>query len=604
MRKHRILVIYAVAVVLVIVAGVFGTRPSARAIRAWQARRHAQDAFAFIDKQNWSDASAHAVAAYQLSPTEPQALRAVARFLSRTRQPEALEFWKQLRERHLLTTDDRRDEALIAIMAADNERAEAAVGELLSVKNPGPADWILAAQLAFQKNLPEDAKGYLEKIVIDPRATERQLYQASVLQFALAGDNQAERASAIARLKKIGAGKTAAPLDSLVALAKMILSVPLSPTQPQPNQATPPESNVAEPSSPSTPRAPPITSSDEILDLARALHNHPLASAQHKLLALDLRLRVDPKQRDAIVSRAIDEWKNAAPAGLVWLGSWLNAKGEFQKTLDTIPLSTAMQSRDLFIQHLDALAGVDRWSDVKQLLSSEKFPLDPVLEQMYLARSSGQLGEKTAAANSWQRALEVAAGDPAKLMTVAGYAEKNGSAEIAEAGYDGVATISPKTRAAQEGRLRLAQASHDTKKLHSVLSDMLALWPNDAAIQNDEAYTRLLLLPADALETKQETVAIEQLAEKLIKREPASMPHRTLLALARLRQGHPEGALTVYSDLRVSQGALTNSALTVHAAVLAATAHDEDAKTEAAQIKQEQLLPEERTLIESLLDQG
>jgi tetratricopeptide (TPR) repeat protein len=329
-----------------------------------------------------------------------------------------------------------------------------------------------------------------------------------------------------------------------------------------------------------------------------------LAKAQHKLIALDLRLRVDPKQRDIIVSRAINEWKDAAPADLIWLGSWLNAKGEFQKTLDTIPLSTAMRSRDLFLQHLDALAGLERWGDVKQLLSSEKFPLDPVVQQMYLARCSGQLGEKTATANSWQRALEAAAGDRAKLMALAGYAEKNGNVDIAGVAYDAAAQISPALRIAQQGRLRVAQARRDTRKLHQILTEMLALWPNDSAVQNDEAYTRLLLLPADAPETKHETVAIERLAESLIEREPASMPHRTLLALARLRQGRPEGALTVYSDLRVTQDALTNSSLTVHAAVLAATAHDEDAKTEAAQIKQEQLLPEERTLIESLLHQG
>jgi hypothetical protein len=38
----------------------------------------------------------------------------------------------------------------------------------------------------------------------------------------------------------------------------------------------------------------------------------------------------------------------------------------------------------------------------------------------------------------------------------------------------------------------------------------------------------------------------------------------------------------------------------VHAAILAATANLENAKTEAAQLKREQLLPEEQALVESL----
>src|SRR5207237_6873688 len=53
---------------------------------------------------------------------------------------------------------------------------------------------------------------------------------------------------------------------------------------------------------------------------------------------------------------------------------------------------------------------------------------------------------------------------------------------------------SPKLRAAWQGRLRLAQSSGGTRKIHAVLAGMLTIWPNDNAIQNDEAYMRLLLL--------------------------------------------------------------------------------------------------------------
>jgi hypothetical protein len=138
--------------------------------------------------------------------------------------------------------------------------------------------------------------------------------------------------------------------------------------------------------------------------------------------------------------------------------------------------------------------------------------------------------------------------------------------------------------------------------LHAVLAEMLAIWPNDAAIQNDEAYIRLLLLPAEGENTKQESAAIEQLAGKLIEREPASMPHRTLLALARLRQGRNDDALSVYSGLQLTPDALTGSALAVHAAILTATAHTEDAKTEAARIIPEQILPEEENLIKDFAE--
>ncbi len=216
--------------------------------------------------------------------------------------------------------------------------------------------------------------------------------------------------------------------------------------------------------------------------------------------------------------------------------------------------------------------------------SAGRFPLEPFLEAMYLARCNNQLGEQTASANNWQRALEAAQGDARKLIIA----------------YNNAAAITPRLRLAHDGRLRMAQASRDTKKIHAVLATMLALWPDDLAIQNDEAYTRLLLCPPAAPETKDQAAAIEKLAEKLIEREPHSLPHRTLLALARLRQERAEEALRVYSDLQVKQDAVSGSALAVHAAILAATANLENAKTEAAQLKREQLLPEEQALVKGL----
>jgi hypothetical protein len=177
----------------------------------------------------------------------------------------------------------------------------------------------------------------------------------------------------------------------------------------------------------------------------------------------------------------------------------------------------------------------------------------------------------------------------------------------------------PKLRAAYQGRLRIAQASANAKNIHAVLADMLRIWPNDPAVQNDEAYLRLLLLEESGAatagkngESQSELTTsnaqhamvdeIEKLAEKLIQRNPASMPHRTLLALARLRQNRPADALGAYASIAAPPGALTPSARSVHAAVLLANGHHEEAEEEAAQVKREDLLPEERALIASIRD--
>lgn len=159
----------------------------------------------------------------------------------------------------------------------------------------------------------------------------------------------------------------------------------------------------------------------------------------------------------------------------------------------------------------------------------------------------------------------------------------------------------PKLSAAQQGRLRIASASRDTKRMHTILAEMLQHWPNDSAIQNDEAYTRLLLMPNDALDSEQ-LITIERLAVHLVEANPMSLPHRTLLGLARLKQGHAAAALEAFENVRVVPEALTPSALTVHAAILSANGRFDDARTEIKQAPVERLLPEENASTANLRD--
>src|SRR5947209_6886998 len=184
--KRRRIFIASVVLAIVLVGGFFGARPTLNAIKAWQARRHAAKAFALIESANWQEARKEAVAAYQLRPTEPESIRAIARFLSRTRQPDALEFWQQLEKLTPLTREDRQDEAAIAIAAGESARAETAVRALLESKGADPIGWLLAAQLAIQKGAADDAMAALNKTFNDADATEPQQLEAALLELTLA----------------------------------------------------------------------------------------------------------------------------------------------------------------------------------------------------------------------------------------------------------------------------------------------------------------------------------------------------------------------------------------------------------------------------------
>jgi tetratricopeptide (TPR) repeat protein len=459
----------------------------------------------------------------------------------------------------------------------------------------------------------------LGKIFGDARATEQQQLQAALLELSLASGTDpadARLTDAWSRIEKISEGKSAVALQALALLARRTLSVQRSEVRGQQSEK------------PITDNKEPITSAT----LSQRLASHPLARAPQKLLSLDLLEHTTPSRHDELIAQGTAQWKDGDADDLLALARWLNGKNEFQKTLDAIPLEKALLSSDLFLQYLDALGGLGRWSEIKQLLESEGYPLDPVVQKMYLARCNAQLGEKTAAENNWQRALEAAGGDLGKLITLGEYAEKNGIVDVAQSTFDAAAIEAPKLRAAQQGRLRMAQRGGDTKKIHAVLAEMLQIWPKDAAVQNDEGYTRLLLFgnnsrndearmsndenekkenaehptpnaqrpTTEPITDNQELEQILQLAANLVVKNPRSMPHRTLLALAYLKQNRPADALVVYKDITLTRSALTPSAIAVHAAVLAANGQIDDAKAVAKQIKPEQLLVEERNLIEHL----
>src|SRR2546423_35779 len=181
-RRRRRIQISLVALLILAVIGFFVARPIRNAIRSWQARRHAQHAFTFIDQQKWSEARDEATAAYRLQPSEPQAIRAVGRLLSRAGQGEALEFWKNLRESAPLTREDLRDEARVALRVNDTARADEAARELLEPKEggPSPTDWLIAADVQMRKHALDQARALAEQVLASPKANRREQLQANV----------------------------------------------------------------------------------------------------------------------------------------------------------------------------------------------------------------------------------------------------------------------------------------------------------------------------------------------------------------------------------------------------------------------------------------
>ncbi len=611
LRSRRVKLFFLLAVVVILVFGavLYFTAPwLGGAIRAWQSRRLARHAFVLIEKKQWSEAEAKARDAYLLRSNEPEAWRAIARLLSRVGQgTAALEWWKKLEHEHRLTIEDRRDFAGAALAAGELTAAATQVSALLEQHTgPVPVDTVLAGQLAVRQSDAVLAVDYAERALADKRAKPYDRLSAATLILSVTTPNSQPYIRAWKQIEDLARDpKNAASLEGLVFLAREQARAPLpssggnnslsldSGSRPQVTPATQPGDTL----SLNFGAAPQPASGGRTMsaiEVADALENHPEARPYHKLLALELRVQHDPALADEYVAQAVKRFGNGDDETLAALAVWLNNLGRPAKMLEVLPPERALQRQDLFLQHLSALAALQRWSEIKDLLTSERFPIEPVLQHMYLATAQTHLGALTAATNEWQRALE-AANTAEKLLALASYAEQNDVSDVADTAYNEAIKVAPKNRAGYTGQLRVALAHGHTARAQTVTAEIVHVWPDDTAARNQDAYLRLLLGASDG-----QAETAEREAQILVAKEPWNWLARATLGLARLRLGRTKDALAAFRDVRAT-GAEPPGALAVRAAILAVNGYEEGARGDARNLGAKLLLPEERALIAPLL---
>ena len=645
-RQIRLFVFLGVlAICALSVALYFAAPPVGGAIKAWQSRRFARQAFALIEQGKWSEANAKARDAYLLRPTEAESWRAIARLAFRTNQwAPALEWWKKVDDADRLTVEDRRDYIAAALAAGEVTPAARQVQVLMSQRAPSAIDLVWAGQVASRQSDPVVALDYAQSALEDKRAKPYEILAAATLVLSVTSPDSQPYASAwkqiedVARDPKnpgsLGAlvllaneqavpplptigGNTSLSLGSTPALsatpaiqeaasaeattAKAAVFSERSNPQPtlsagsssQPTRATQSGDTVTLNLAATSPSSPPGRTMS-LTKVADALENHPDARPYHKLLALEVRTRQDPILIDQFVADAIQRFGNGDDETLAALAAWLNKIGRPAKTLEMLPETHAAQRQDLFLPYLDALGALQRWNAIKELLSSERFPIDPVLQHMYLAVAQTHLGSASGATNEWQRALEVA-NTSEKASALANYAEQNSVNDIADAAYSIAIKVAPRNRQAYAGRLRLALAAGETAQAQTMAAQISQVWPDDANARIQDVYLQLLLGASPNV-----AKAAERDAQLLVAKEPLNWLARATLGLARLRLSRPNEALAAIREPRVT-GVEPPGALAVRAAILAANGYGDGARNDARLVSAKPLLPEERTLIAPLL---
>jgi hypothetical protein len=662
-RIKRFVLLGAVIACVLGVAIYFGARPVGGAIKAWQSRRLAYQAFALIEQKKWSEANAKARDAYFLRPSEPQSWRAIARLASRTNQwPPALEWWKKVDDAHRLTAEDRRDYVSAALVTGDMWLAAKQVEALLAqAGGPAPIDIVFAGQVAARQSDPALAVDYAQRALADKRARPKDMLAAATLILSVTSPSSQPYASAWKQIEDVARDpKNPGSLDALTLLAREEALSPMPPigsnaalslqsaSTPQPTPATqeaaasassdtasaeaarlPAVAAAKEGPPPSaTPQSTTATQSSDALTLdlaatpppasagrtmsltevANALENHPDARPYHKLLALEVRARRDPALADQYVTDAVEHFGNAARLTQNYQGG-----------------------ADLADETLLALAG---WLNKigRPAKTLEVLPQARAIQRQDLFL---QYINALVALQRWNEVKDLflsehSVVDPmVQHMYLAVAQARLGSATGATNEWQRalqVANTPEKlltlaTNAEQNSVSDIADAAYSeaiktaptTNRTAYAGRLRLALAAGKTAQAQEIAAEIAQLWPDDMAARNQDAYlrlllgasgnaaeAAERDAQVLVAKEPRNWQARATLGLACLRLGRKQEAVAAIREPRVT-GVEPPGALAVRAAILAANGYDDGARNDARLVSAKPLLPEERALIAPLL---
>jgi hypothetical protein len=501
----------------------------------------------------WNDAAVQYRVALQLDPENYRGLSGAARLASRLDRPEALELWQRVLNLSGATTKDRQDYSDLLIKTNRLSLAEKAIDSLLKEK-PDTRTLQLAAR--YSRKIGDNVKAIEYARIAAKRAPDDEATRFQLAELLAQSTDSKEQSEARAILweltRKPGAYKTAA----IEALA----------------------------------RAPDLTE-DERSRLLQELSVLAPKDVTDDLLKADLQIQVHPDDSARIYREEIERWSSSQMEELLKLARWLNAHQQAELVLSSFPVDRALENNQLLLSRLDALATMQRWNDIDDVLNRTDVTLDPSVIESFRARTAQERNAVLDSDVHWNHAISLAGSDPFKLRFVANFAEQSHANAAALKAYEQLARYPEHADFAFRGTQRVSQKSGETATQRTAMAKIAARSPDDPNAADQLAYLNLLMG-----EDVDKNFAI---AKRLAEQYPNRLSYRVTVALGYLRRQDPASALTQFNaPVPIDWKRTLPAWRAVYAAALLATDRNDEARQIIATIPRERLNAHERELIE------
>jgi hypothetical protein len=546
-RKQWILVI--LGVVFLAVAGI----ATYHWFKSKRAERFAAAGDALLAADKWNDAAVQYRVALQLDPSNYRGLSGAARLATKADRPEALEIWQKVLTLPQCTIRDRQDYADLLINTNRLNLAEKVINPLLK-ENPDTKTLQLATR--YSKKIGDTVKAIEYARIATKRAPDEGAPRFQLAELLAQSPDTAEQAEARKILWELADKQDLYKKAAVEALAT----------------------------------APQLTT-DERNRLLQELATLTPKTIKDDLLAADLRFQLHPDDAARIYHEEIERWGNGQTQEVVDLARWLNAHQQPELVLSTFSIERALEDNQLLLGRLDAMASLQRWNDIDDVLNRSDVTLDPSVIESFRARTAQERNASLDAEVHWNHAISLAGTDPYKLRFVANFAEQSRATAVALKAYEQLARFPEHADFAYRGLQRVSQKTGETAAQRAAMSKISARTPDDPNAADQLAYLSLLLG-----EDVDKNFAI---AKKLAEQYPNRLSYRVTTALGYLRQHDPASALSQFkSPVPIDWKRTLPAWRAVYAAALLATDRNDEAHDIIATIPRDRLNPQERDLIE------
>ena len=548
-RKRKAIVWIAILVVLLVCVVI--AKPIYHWLKAKRANQFAAEGDELVQAGKWNDAAGKYRAALQMDPINYHGLRGAARLALKAERPEATGLWEQVARLPQATVEDREESANLLINAGQLVPAGKILDPLLK-GNPDTKTLLLASRYSTKNG--ENPKAIEFARLAAKRAPNDDAPQFQLAQLLAQSTSQSEQAEARQILWRLAGKEGEYRHAAIEALA----------------------------------RAPQLSNDEKkrVLELLSASSNN----ISDDLLAADMRVQIQPDDADRVSDQEIERWKNGSTDQLIQLARWLNVHQQFERVLSLFSLEQAFENNPLLLTRLDALAGLQRWNVIDEVLNRREVTLDPCVIESFRARSAAERGASLDAEMHWNHAISLAGSDKEKLRFVANFAEQSHAGDAALEAYDELARFPEEAKVAYLGAERIGRKTGDPATERAAAEKMAAASPDDPNAANRLTYLNLLL--------GKDVDANVGTATKLAEKYPDRLAYRVTAALGYLRQKNPGAAIAQFNAPVPIDWSRTQPAWrAVYAATLAANGRKEEAQAMIATIPLDRLNSEERALV-------